>query len=199
MLVAEFWPKKVTERDRTGKVLWEKTLTNHPVSCQRLPNGNTFVAISDALLELSPAGKEVYRIAWKEGRIYDAENLPDGSIVCIDINGTVMEYDSNLKEVRRFKPSRYAEGAAFWAGVQKLADGKYLLSLTGSKRVVETDATGKILWETAVKDPTWATRLSNGHTLITSTDRKCVVELDAAGKEVWKVPVQHRLFRARRY
>jgi outer membrane protein assembly factor BamB len=125
--------------------------------------------------------------------------LRDGSILCIESSGRVTEYDKDHKEVRSFMPSRYAEGAVAWASVQKLADGKYLLALSGSNRVVETDATGKILWEATVTSPTWASRLPNGRTLVTSVDGKFIVELDAAGKEVWKLTTPNRVFRARPY
>lgn len=199
VLVAEHWPKKVTEHDRTGKVIWEKTLAESPVSCQRLANGNTFIATYVAILELTPAGKEIYSIPNKGGMIYCAEKLRDGTIVCIDSSGNVTEYDRDRKVVRSFKPSSYSEGAVTWASVQKLGEGKYLLALSGSDRVVETDETGKILWEATVNSPTWATRLPNGRTLVTSINDHVVVELDASGKVVWKLTCQHRLFRARPY
>jgi hypothetical protein len=58
----------------------------HPVGCQRLPNGNTFIATYTTLLELDRGGKEVYSIPSKDGSIYCARKLPDGSILCIDCN-----------------------------------------------------------------------------------------------------------------
>src|SRR5207249_4736901 len=44
VLIAENDANLVSERDFKGKVLWQKALNSQPVSCQRLPNGHTFIA-----------------------------------------------------------------------------------------------------------------------------------------------------------
>src|SRR5262249_5743972 len=68
VLVCESNGNTLSERDTTGKVLWQKGLgAFSPTGCQRLPNGNTFVSSYNAVLEFDRAGKELYRF-----------NLPGG-------------------------------------------------------------------------------------------------------------------------
>src|SRR5262249_13757443 len=46
VLIAEYYSNRVTERDLTGKILWEASnLPRGPINVQRLPNGNTFIAL----------------------------------------------------------------------------------------------------------------------------------------------------------
>src|SRR5262249_44623266 len=59
LLIAEVNGGQVTERDRTGKVLWRFAVAQ-PAACRRLPNGNTFIGTFKRVLEVTPAGKEVF-------------------------------------------------------------------------------------------------------------------------------------------
>ena len=93
----------------------------------------------------------------------------------------------------------HAQGAGYWASIEPLRNGRYLISLSGSGKVVETDNTGKILWECSVPTPCYATRLPNGNTLVANVDGRAVVEVDRHGKEVWTKATKGRPFRARRY
>src|SRR5205823_10474490 len=46
VVIAEYYARRVTERDLTGKILWEvSNLPNSPMNVQRLANGNTFIAL----------------------------------------------------------------------------------------------------------------------------------------------------------
>jgi hypothetical protein len=197
ILVAEDWGNRLTERDRKGKVLREFPLPGMPVCCQRLANGNTFTATHDALVELTPDGKILYTMPNKGNSVYYAEKLPDGRIVSLNMGGVVTEYDSSRKEIRSFTPGAKAGGLS-WGSVERLPGDRYLIALSGPDKVMETDGTGKVLWEVTVKGAAGATRLKNGHTLVNSLSG-FVVEVDKGGKEVWKATMPHRPFRARRY
>ncbi len=52
------------------------------------------------------------------------------------------------------------------ARVEALPNGRFLLALGGSNRVIEIDKAGKIRWEHTVRAPMSATRLRNGNTPI---------------------------------
>jgi outer membrane protein assembly factor BamB len=198
ILVAQNWHSKVTEHDRSGKILLELTLPDKPVSCERLPNGNTFVATYNGLHEFTPDGKEVF--AHKvSSMLHGGYKLRDGHMLTVDTNGNVEELDAKGERVHRFTPEKHAGGAGAWASVEVLLNGNYLIALSGTSRVIETDRMGKILWEAEVQTPTSATRLRNGHTLVSSVDGEFVVELDGMGKEVWRSPAWCRAFRVRRY
>src|SRR5262249_51932688 len=61
VLIDKHYARKVSERDRTGKkVIWSKDCPGNPVICQRLPNGNTFIACYNHILEVRRDGKEVF-------------------------------------------------------------------------------------------------------------------------------------------
>jgi hypothetical protein len=198
ILVAQNWHSKVTEHDRSGKVLLELTLPEKPVSCERLPNGNTFVATYHSLHEFTPDGKEVF--AHKaSSMLHGGYKLRDGHMLTVDTTGNIEELDAKGERVHRFAPERHASGAGAWASVEVLQNGNYLIALSGSGRVIETDRMGKIVWEAEVNSPTSASRLRNGHTLVSSVDGGFVVELDGMGKEVWRSPAWCRAFRVRRY
>ena len=62
VLVAENSANRVTERDSKGDIKWEFRTPTNPIACQRLPNGNTFIASYNTLMEVTPAKAVVYQI-----------------------------------------------------------------------------------------------------------------------------------------
>ena len=199
VLVAEHWAKRVAERDRAGNIVWERKVNNHAVIAQQLRGGNTFIATLDVLSEVTPGGREVFHYKYPGRMIYGARKLRDGRVLFIDSSGKVTELDASGKEVRSFTPQKYAEGALSWASIEPLPRGRYLIALSGSSKVVETDAAGKVHWECTVASACYASRLPNGHTLVANVDGRCIVEVDRQGKEVWRKATKGRPFRVRRY
>ena len=198
VLVAEHWGQRVTERNRQGKVVREWKLADKPVTCRRLPNGNTFMATYTEILEISAAGKQVFSHK-AQGMIYSACKLRNQHILYINSGGQIVELDDQRKQVKNFTIPAYQGGAAYWASIEPLPNGRYLVALAGSDRVVETDATGKIHWECTVNKATGATRLPNNNILVASSDGRFAVEVNRAGKEVWRKTTKGRPFWARRY
>jgi len=194
LLVAEHQGNRVTERDRKGKILWEQRTNNMPVCCQRLPNGNTFIATYNELLEVNRENKPVYSHTKPHG-IYYAMKLRNNHILYVHSGGQLVEMDTAGKEVRTVP----AGNTASWASVEALANGHFLVALYGVNKVVEIDAAGKEVWSANVQNPSHATRLKNGNTLVATPEGRKVAELDRAGKEVWKTTTQGRVWRARRY
>jgi hypothetical protein len=194
VLIAECQGFTVTERDREGKVHWSHTVDNYPVSCQRLPNGNTFIATYTELLEVTRDGKKEFshKLA---GSIYCAQKLLNGNILYAHSGGQIVELGSNLRQVR----SVTVGGLSAWASVVPLSNGHYLVSEYNKNSVIEIDEFGRTQWECTVPTPAWSTRLPNGNTLVASTESHCIFEFDRAGKEVWKRETQGRPFRVRRH
>jgi hypothetical protein len=198
ILVAEHWAQRVTERDRQGKILREWKTADKPVACRRLANGNTFIATYSEILEKSPGGQDIFSFK-ATGMIYGACMLRNRHILYINSAGNVIELDAERKQVKNFTVQGHAGGAAYWASIEPLPNGRYLITLAGADRVVETDEQGKIHWEVTVTKATGATRLANGNTLVASSDGRFAVEVNRAGKEVWKKTTKGRPFWARRY
>jgi hypothetical protein len=199
VLVAEHGASRVTERDRKGKIVWEHRLNGSPTCAERLRNGNTLMATYNEIVEITPDRRTVLNYKHAGGMIYCTTKLPSGHVLFIDSTGKVAELDPAGKEVLTFRPQQYTSGAAYWASIAPLRSGRYLISLGGAGKVVETDRTGKLHWECSVPTPTYAARLPNGNTLVSCVDRNYVIEVNPEGKEVWKQQVPGRPFRARRY
>src|SRR5262249_62369744 len=62
VLVVEYAARRVTERTPRDATVWEKETSSPPVAAQRLPDGNTFLACRNQLLEVNAAGKEVFHV-----------------------------------------------------------------------------------------------------------------------------------------
>src|SRR5262249_32663348 len=113
-LVAELNAHQVTERDRTGKILWEYKI-NTPIACKRLPNGYTFIGTNSSLHVITPDGKDVMTYKPEGGFfIHSVQRLDNGHMVCVSMEGAVREIDAAGKEVRTVPlPIRGS-----WSGVE---------------------------------------------------------------------------------
>jgi hypothetical protein len=198
-LVAERNGNRVSERDRTGRILWQHAAPGSPITCQRLANGNTLVATFHELYEVTPDQRKVFSYRDPEG-FRHAVKQRNGHVLYVTPQGRVVELDSAWKEqVRRLSPSSYAPGASYWASIEPLPGGRFLLALGGASRIVEIDASGKVVWECTLPSAVFATRLRNGNTLVSCFEGRCLVEVDRAGKEVGRQALQGRPFAVRRY
>ena len=196
LLVSEYKAKRVTERDREGKVLWERKTNASAVSCQRLPNGNTLICTLNEVFEVTRDGKTVFTLPRNGGgSVWCAHKLRNGHILYVQSNGEVVEADTAGKRIRAVNVG----GMEGWGGVELLPTGRLLVAKYSASQIVEVDWTGKIHWQASVAMPAQATRLPNGNTLATMTNNKSIVEIDRTGKIVWQQQTQGRPFRVRRY
>ncbi len=197
LLIAEAGSQKVTERDRTGKVLWTYPVDSYPTTCQRLSNGNTFIATNKALLEVDPAGKTVSSFVNPTGgSIYGARRLPHGHTLFLSEGGKIVELNRTGQVVRTIDlglPERQ------WGGVEPLPNGRFLVHLMSENRVFEVDAAGRRSHEITILRPASAVRLPNGHTLVASCLGRQALEFDAGGREVWQQKTPGLLVSVQRY
>ncbi len=180
VLIAEHHGSRVTERNFKGAVLWDKRLEDRPVSAQRLPNGNTFVTTYSALMEFTRDGKQLYnyRPPNTAGRIYAGQKLRNGRLVCVTLDGQVLELDGGSGKVLR----SFRSGLDGCYSVQALPGGHFLVASYNTGKVIEVDATGKVHWSHTFASAYHAERLANGHTLIASHGQSRVIEIDRSGK-----------------
>jgi hypothetical protein len=198
ILVAEYGANRVTERDRsTWQVIWEKKTTNLVVSCQRLASGNTFIATyNSGIMEVTPEGREVYNFnpAPNGNGIVNALKLRSGTIACITAQGQLLEVDSTGRQLR----STMLENAGGWNGLEELPDGRLLVALQLTGKVVELDSQRKQVWECPAPGAVHAVRLPNGHTLVAGGNTQKLFEVDRGGKIVWEKSTTGRPFHIRR-
>jgi hypothetical protein len=194
VLVAEYFADPgVSERDLTGKVLWKHRIIN-TLGCQRLPNGNTFIATVDELLELSPQGKPVFSYKRKDAFAFlCGRKLRKGHYAYACQSGLLVELDGNGQTVRSFQA-----GLEWCSTFDALPNGHYLVPQRSADKVVEFDRVGKVVWECRVPAANTAARLSNGCTLVGTGrqwDRHTIVEVDRSGKVLSEQAVQGRVLR----
>ena len=168
------------------------------IAVDRLPGGNTLVTSWNAVQEVTPGGGTVWTYTHPSGFRY-AYRLRNGHILGIGANGHVVELDAAGRLLRTIAPAQHSSGAGYWGTVQQLPNGRFLLALGTSRKVIEIDAAGKVHWEADVPNAVFATRLRNGHTLVCNFEERMVVELDRGGKEVGRQALTGRPFAIRRY
>jgi hypothetical protein len=189
VLVAEQNANRVTERDFTGKVLWERSVAM-PFQCQRLRNGNTFVAGRNLILEVDAKGKEVFSLH-RPDHLIAARRFRDGQTAFFTQQGDYVRLDASGKEVRSFHVGSPAIAAFTSADV--LPGDRVLVAIQHQNRVAEYDSGGRPVWEATLTLPGNPTRLPNGNTLVASVNTPRVTELSRTGKVVveWKdLPVR---------
>jgi len=185
VLLAEQSGRKVTERDLAGKVLWEYAVRDSLVACQRLSNGNTFLATYSQLLEVTPEGKTAFSHSPNSTTVYAAHKLTGGRFAYLGADGMLVELDDKGKELKKLRLEPAATGLVKF---EVLPGGRYLVGR--AEKIVELDESGKVIWECAFANANSVTRLPNGNILAGSYPQRCVAEIDRSGKIVWQVPLE---------
>ncbi len=174
---------RVCERETTGdkKIIWEANVPQ-AFRVQRLPNGNTFVACHNVLMEVDRTGKEVNRLPLPAEWLFDAVRLRDGQTALFNNQGFYSRLDASGKEVKKVHaPFNFATGMN---AAEVLPNDHVIIASWSTSKVFEYDADGKTTMEADIPQATGFFRLSNGHTLVACQNQGRVVELDPAGKVV---------------
>jgi HEAT repeat protein len=186
VLVAENSVNRVTERDKDSNIVWEHRIQGqgNPIACQRLPNGNTFIATYNHVMELSPEGRTVYSHSRGPSfYLFSAHKTRQGRIACMTAQGMILEIDPVTgKEIKQINLG--PNGG--WCSVEALPTGRYLVATMNNSLVREIDAQGKTHWQATFPGVFRATRLPNGNTLVASMTTKKVAELDRTGQPRWE-------------
>lgn len=198
ILVAERNGNRVTERDTTGKILWEKKVPDSAIAAQRLRNGDTLITTWNSILRVNRAGSEIWQYRHSSGMRYTCQ-LRNRVILGVASNGEIVELTPEGRLIRKFSPEKDGNGAGYWASVQKLPNGNYLVALGSRHKVVEIDSAGKIQWEAAVSNAVYALRLRDGTTLVCNFEARQIVKLDRTGRELSRETLSGRPFVVRRY
>jgi hypothetical protein len=192
-LVAELNGNQVTERDMTGKVLWEHKV-NTPIACARLPNGQTFIGTNHSLHVVTPDHNEVMTYKPADNFfIHSVQRLRNGHMVCVSMEGAVREIDAAGKEVRTVPlPLRGS-----WSGIEGVPGGNYLVVHNADGKVLEVDHAGKVVWEYQTPGACYASRLPNGNTLVIS-NASGITEVTRDKRVVWEQKIGSSLWRGHR-
>jgi HEAT repeat protein len=151
-------------------------------SCQRLPNGNIFLAGPREIAEFTPTGQELssYGVS---GDIFltDAWKQRSGRVLCRHHEG-VSELNLSGRELRGGPVE-----AEKLESVAVLPDDRYVLSDETHNRLLEVNATGQTLHSWPVRSAKCVEALRNGNYLVSTGFLPRVMEMDAGGRTIWEV------------
>ena len=157
-------------------------MVNQGFRVQRLPNGNTFVACRNGLVEFDRTGNQVLNQQRPNEWLLDAAKFRDGQMAPLNNQGGYVRLDATGKEVKSFHvPFNINFGIN---GAQVLPNDHVIVSSWNAGKVTEYDADGKVVMEASVQQANNFYRLPNGHTLVTCMSQTEIIELDQAGKVV---------------
>jgi HEAT repeat protein len=202
VLLAEYKAGRVSERNLRGEIVWKK-MVDGPLMAQRLPNGHTFIATPNQLIEVDKDGKDVFTYSRPDGSSFmRVAKLRDGSIACIVQPGAAgrVRYVHLTPAGKDFKESKSWDVQVRTSGgrIDVLPNGHVLIPEMDNNRVVEYDADGQNVWAVTLDQPIAAVRLPNGNTLVTLMRENRAVEVDRMGKEIWQFKADTRVTRALR-
>jgi len=196
----------VVEVDANQKEVWrygpEEGL-EHPISAQRLPNGNTVIndARKGEVIEVTREKKVVWRYANEElggMRSRNARRTKEGTtIICVELLGKVIEVDRDGKVVWTYVAEGGAKRRPYRA--VRLDNGNTLVSLTEPGEVAEVDREGRIVRSIGGNQMNlrlgWAsgtTLVPGGGLILSDYTGRRLIEVDSTGRVVNELRTGHR-------
>lgn len=200
LLAAEYHASRVSIRDLTGKITWQKPVVG-PLVAQRLANHNTFIATDSELFEIDRNDNRVFTYSFPNGeRIMKATKTADGQVVCLTDAARLVWLQSQGGETKEVKAFPLQLGKRLFGGRLYLTPtGGVLVPHNAENKVAEYGPDGKEVWKVEIEEPIAAVRLPNGNTLVTTMNQNRAVEFDRAGQEVWEYRTNTRVTRALRH
>jgi hypothetical protein len=196
VLVAEYQANRITERDLKGEVKWEFNCNGPPLQVQRMPNGNTFVAMQGRLFEIDRDKNSVWSYQRPANDIVRARMLPGGEVAFITNNGSYTRMDGRTQGVKQ--QCTVPAVAMLYGTMDVLPNGNVLVPHYNSSRVAEyTPAGVQVGGIIQVAWPSSVVRLPSGNNLIASYQQRKVFEFNGDQK-VWEYQADGIVFVARR-
>jgi HEAT repeat protein len=190
VLVAENSANRVTERDLSGAVKWEYRTPGNPIACQRLANGNTFIATYNQVMEITPDNRQLYlQTRGPQFYIFSARKTREGLVVAMTAQGAILRFDPLTN---KDYPTVNLGPNGGWCSVEALPNGRFLVATMNNGQVREIDAGGTTHWNITMQGAFRATRLPNGNTLVASMTTRLVTEYDRNGNKRWEKTCEGR-------
>jgi hypothetical protein len=193
VLVTEYTPGQVTERNHNGEVLRRISVSDIPLEARRLPNGNTFITTGSRVVEVDRNDKEVWALNGNPAdTIAAACVFRGGEIGICYLSGQFVRVDKKGKVLNSFRAGRSFRPNG-GTHIQALPNGHVLIPQFFGHQVIEFDKDGHEVWSVRYAQPASAQRLPNGRTLVAGLGSNTIVELDKSGHEVKSTPCNGRL------
>jgi outer membrane protein assembly factor BamB len=199
VLVAEYQGGRITERDQLqGEIKWEYNCGGNPFSVQRLPNGNTFIAMQGRMIEIDRNKQEVWSLQQPNQNIMRAKKLPNGDVAYITNLGAQATYTRlDPRTQKTVKSFQIQQTTMLFGSFEVLPNGGLLVPHYNRNTVVEYNKDGGQVSTLNLNLPNSAVRLPNGNNLITSYNQRQVYEY-SGNQQVWNFQCDGIVFNARR-
>jgi len=172
---------RVTERDRTGKIVGMDRYYNSVFYTERLRDGNTFIACRNQLMIVDSKGNNKFQHNYNNNSILTARTFRDGSMGYLSYAGHYVKLDRTGKEIKTYNLALVNQSLN---GACILPNDRVIIAFSNNV-VREYTPDGKVVWETTgIQYPLNPFRLSNGNTLVTANSHQQIVEIDSRGKIV---------------
>jgi hypothetical protein len=196
VMVAEWQGNRVTERDLKGEIQWEYNCGAAPFTVQRLPNGNTFVAMQGRLIEVDRNKNTVWSYQRPAADLQRAKKLPNGEVAFITNTGSYTRMDARTQKIN--KQFNVQPPQIIFGNMDVLANGNVLVTHYNQSRVGEYNQDGAQVGDPLnIALPNSVVRLPNGHNLITSYQQRKIYEFNG-NQQVWDYQTDGLVFVARR-
>ena len=196
VMVAEWQGNRVTERDLKGEIKWEYPCGNSPFAVQRLPNGNTFIAMQGRMIEVDRNKIEVWSIQRPNQDLQRAKKLNNGEVVFVTNAGQCIRMEAKTQKI--VKQFNINPPQIIFGSMDVLANGNILVSHYQQQRVVEYTQDGAQVGNPIqIVQPNSVVRLPNGHNLVTCYQQRKIYEYNG-NQQVWEFQTDGLVFVARR-
>lgn len=177
---------RVSERDKTGKVVGLDRNYPNVFHVERLRDGTTFVACRNQLQMIDAKGNPTMTYNYTSNSILAARRFRDGSMAIVSYGGQYIRLDRGGKEV---KNGQFASWGNYSPnGAEVLPGDRAIVADGRMNRVTEIGLDGRASWECPVTYPLSPTLATNGNVVVTATNNTAIIEIDRKGKVVkdWK-------------
>jgi hypothetical protein len=160
------------------------------------PSGRILAAGNNRVMILSPDGEVLWQYPTK--LTHDAWMLPSGNVLFAD-GESVTEVTPEKKVVFQYKAAEQKGGGTY--ACQRLANGNTLIGENSTGRLLEVDASGKVVFTLATSpaksgdhhNMRMARKLDNGNYLVCHSGARLVKEYTPEGKMAWEVKAPGQL------
>lgn len=183
---------RVTERDRTGKIHWDRYFSS-VIHADRLPNGQTFIATYNSLMLVDKDGKTSFTHYYNINSILAARRFRDGSMAYVSYSGHYVRLDSKGKQVKSFN---LPWGGFSMNGAAILPGDRVVASIGNFNKVAAFGPDTKQIWEASVQYPLAPSVTPSGRIFVVGNSQTVVYEIDRRGKIVKEMKgLDYRPFR----
>ena len=185
---------KVVEIDQNQKQVWQCCDgLDHPLSAQRLANGNTLIgdAKSGKVIEVDAKGAVVWKYESPDianMRMRNSRRTPEGTtLIAVEVDAKLIEVDRGGNIVWSWQAPGTTKRPLYQG--QRLANGNTLMSLADPGEIVEVDKSGRIVRSVGGDKPDirfgWASGLAvlpDGGLIVNDYTGRRIIEVDKQGK-----------------